>query len=243
MFECDINWPTLAFRGNRRKWVTSSPTLTDASVVRTGCCAIAPHPPSAWGARPGGPCRFSARLDDYLMTSDVLHGLVYDDEKTHRRCPCGERDAVSFAAHRREPPRAVWRGSSRRRSTRNMTTAGVAVPVCPPPLQGGFRALISPISRRPRWVAPPPATPVGGGASFTKGSLETVTSVHLLPHLGHLVIGEVSPGGVQGNFESLVEPTWPCCRGGGSGGLLASGSTCFRRIATSPFFLSEGAAR
>jgi Lipid A 3-O-deacylase (PagL) len=34
-----------------------------------------------------------------------------------------------------------------------------------------------------------------------------VTSVHLLPHLGYFVTGEVGEGTLRGNLELLVEPT------------------------------------
>jgi hypothetical protein len=47
----------------------------------------------------------------------------------------------------------------------------------------------------------------GGGASLPKGDLETVTSIHLLPHLGYFVTGEVGKGALRWNFELLVEPT------------------------------------
>jgi hypothetical protein len=49
----------------------------------------------------------------------------------------------------------------------------------------------------------------GGGASLPKDDLhlETVTTFHLLPHLGYFVTGELGQGAVQGNLEVLVEPT------------------------------------
>jgi Lipid A 3-O-deacylase (PagL) len=47
---------------------------------------------------------------------------------------------------------------------------------------------------------------VGGGAGLSGGDVETVTSVHLLPHLGYFVTGEVGDGGLRGNFEIIVEP-------------------------------------
>jgi hypothetical protein len=47
----------------------------------------------------------------------------------------------------------------------------------------------------------------GGGATLPNKELETVTSVHLLPHLGYFVTGEVGEGTVRGNLELLVEPT------------------------------------
>jgi lipid A 3-O-deacylase len=47
----------------------------------------------------------------------------------------------------------------------------------------------------------------GGGAGVSGGDVETVTSVHLLPHLGYFVTGEVGDGWVRGNFEIIVEPT------------------------------------
>jgi Lipid A 3-O-deacylase (PagL) len=34
-----------------------------------------------------------------------------------------------------------------------------------------------------------------------------VTSVHLLPHVGYFVTGEIGEGALRGNFELLVEPT------------------------------------
>jgi hypothetical protein len=50
---------------------------------------------------------------------------------------------------------------------------------------------------------------VGGGASLPDEDrrLETVTSVHLLPHVGYFVTGEIGEGALRGNFELLVEPT------------------------------------
>jgi lipid A 3-O-deacylase len=50
---------------------------------------------------------------------------------------------------------------------------------------------------------------VGGGASLPDEDrrLETVTSVHLLPHVGYFVTGEIGGGTLRGNFELLVEPT------------------------------------
>jgi hypothetical protein len=50
---------------------------------------------------------------------------------------------------------------------------------------------------------------VGGGASLPDEDrrLETVTSVHLLPHVGYFVTGEIGEGTLRGNFELLVEPT------------------------------------
>jgi lipid A 3-O-deacylase len=47
----------------------------------------------------------------------------------------------------------------------------------------------------------------GGGASLPNHALETVTSVHLLPHVGYFVTGEIGEGALRGNFELLVEPT------------------------------------
>jgi Lipid A 3-O-deacylase (PagL) len=47
----------------------------------------------------------------------------------------------------------------------------------------------------------------GGGASLPNKELETVTSFHLLPHLGYFVTGEIGDGALRGNFELLVEPT------------------------------------
>jgi Lipid A 3-O-deacylase (PagL) len=47
----------------------------------------------------------------------------------------------------------------------------------------------------------------GGGASLPNHALETVTSVHLLPHVGYFVTGEIGGGTLRGNFELLVEPT------------------------------------
>ena len=44
----------------------------------------------------------------------------------------------------------------------------------------------------------------GGGASLPNKTLETVTSVHLLPHLGYFVTDEVGEGAVRGNLELLV---------------------------------------
>jgi Lipid A 3-O-deacylase (PagL) len=47
----------------------------------------------------------------------------------------------------------------------------------------------------------------GGGGSLPNKELETVTSFHLLPHLGYFVTGEIGDGALRGNFELLVEPT------------------------------------
>jgi len=49
----------------------------------------------------------------------------------------------------------------------------------------------------------------GGGASLPKDDLhlETVTTVHVLPHLGYFITGEVGEGALRGNLEILFEPT------------------------------------
>src|SRR5262245_55360188 len=49
----------------------------------------------------------------------------------------------------------------------------------------------------------------GGGGSLPKDNLhlETVTSVHLLPHVGYFLTNEVGNGALRGNFEILAEPT------------------------------------
>jgi hypothetical protein len=46
----------------------------------------------------------------------------------------------------------------------------------------------------------------GGGASLPRHEVETVTSFHLLPHLGYFLTGEVGEGTLRGNFEILLEP-------------------------------------
>src|SRR5262245_27580932 len=50
---------------------------------------------------------------------------------------------------------------------------------------------------------------VGGGASLPKNDLDlqTVTTFHVLPHLGYFVTGEVGEGTLRGNLEILFEPT------------------------------------
>lgn len=48
-----------------------------------------------------------------------------------------------------------------------------------------------------------------GGASLPKDSLhlETVTTFHVLPHLGYFITDEAGPGSLRGNLEIVVEPT------------------------------------
>jgi len=50
---------------------------------------------------------------------------------------------------------------------------------------------------------------IGGGASLDipDRAGETVTSVHVLPHLGYFLTGEVGEGLVRGNLELIAEPT------------------------------------
>src|SRR5262249_6250343 len=49
----------------------------------------------------------------------------------------------------------------------------------------------------------------GGGGSLPKDDLhlETVTTFHLLPHVGYFLTNEVGDGALRGNFEILAEPT------------------------------------
>jgi hypothetical protein len=49
--------------------------------------------------------------------------------------------------------------------------------------------------------------PAGGGVGLSGGDVETATSVHLLPHLGYFVTGEIGDGRVRGKLEIIVEPT------------------------------------
>ena len=110
----------------------------------------------------------------------------------------------------------------------------------------------------------------GGGASLPNRELETVTSVHLLPHLGYFVTGEIGEGTLRGNLELLVEPTLIYLDASNSATALgvavlprwvfatstrvrtywrpaaafwADKSTCVRRIATSTSSSRAGAAR
>jgi len=50
---------------------------------------------------------------------------------------------------------------------------------------------------------------VGGGASLprTEPDIHSVTSYHLLPHLGYFVTDEAGRGVLRGNLEILAEPT------------------------------------
>jgi hypothetical protein len=110
----------------------------------------------------------------------------------------------------------------------------------------------------------------GGGASLPNHALETVTSVHLLPHVGYFVTGKSGEGALRGNFALLVEPTliyldasnsatvvgvavlprWlfaasprvrPYLEMGAASWLAKS--ICVRRIATSTSFSRAGPAR
>ena len=48
-----------------------------------------------------------------------------------------------------------------------------------------------------------------GGASLPKDNLdlETVTTVHVIPHVGYFVTDAIGPGALRGNLEILLEPT------------------------------------
>ena len=46
----------------------------------------------------------------------------------------------------------------------------------------------------------------GGGASLPNHALETVTSVHLLPHVGYFVTGEIGEARCGGTSSSSSSP-------------------------------------
>jgi Lipid A 3-O-deacylase (PagL) len=77
----------------------------------------------------------------------------------------------------------------------------------------------------------------GGGASLPKDDLhlETVTSFHLLPHLGYFVTDEVGRAALRGNLEILVEPTL--------GYLDASTSATVVGVAVLPRWVFAGSPR
>src|SRR5262245_8851860 len=47
----------------------------------------------------------------------------------------------------------------------------------------------------------------GGGGSLPKDDLDTVTSFHVLPHIGYFITDELGEGPLRGNLEVLFEPT------------------------------------